>query len=280
MSVLLIALAVAAAPGSVDAVRAGEVPKTQAEAFIAQCGTRKFETEVISDNQGKVRKAKILLCAKAGESDDQWIATLEKAASQIAGSPALSAEAKSKVAGEIQTAIDQVRGKPDAHAGSATGIPSQAFTLPRAPGFGADPQTRSEPIVATVRPLPPPPVPRATAVVRPPISKPPISISCSQASDLAGPGDCIEFTPDTMLVVRADGDVKSRVSLRYVRDGDPRGGMALGVMRRGQIIRSRLPAQLCAGVVRGRVKVETVVFEPPGGAGQVADTQGPFLLRC
>ena len=287
MSVLLIALAVAVAPDSAGAPRAGEIPKAKAEAIIAQCGARKFETDVISDNQGKVRKAKILLCAKPGESDDQWIATLEKAGSQIAASPALSADAKAKVAGEIQTAIDVVRGKPSAgaQAGVTNGLPAnQAFTLPGPPSPEVDPLSRPEPIVATVRPLPPPPPPPGISVMRapiskPPVSKPPITISCSEGGDVAGPGECIELTSNTLLVVRADNDLNSRVSLRFIRDGDPRGGLALGMMRRGQVVRSRLPAQLCAGVVRGRVKVDTVVFDGTA-AGQVADTQGPYLLRC
>lgn len=302
MSVILIAIAVAAAPSSAHAVppssateierptidvhhavREGEVPKAQAEAFIAQCGPRKFETEVISDNQGKVRKAKILLCAKQGESDDQWIATLEKAASQIEASAALSAAAKSKVTGEIQTAIALVRGEPGTHgqAGVTSGFPSgQAVTLPRARAVEPDPLSRSEPIVATVRPLPPPPAPRGIAAVRAPISKPPLSISCSQAGDPAGPGECTELTSDTLLVIRADSDVNSKVSLRFIRDGDPRGGVALGMMRRGQVIRIRLPARVCAGVVRGRVKLQTIVSDTHDNSEQVADTQGPLLLRC
>jgi hypothetical protein len=278
MSVLLIAIAVAGAPGPADAVHEGEVPQAQAEAFIARCGPRKFETEVISDNQGKVRKAKILLCAKPGESDEQWIATLEKAATQIEGSPALSAAAKSKVTEEIQAAIALVRGETGAHtqAGVTSGSPSSpAITLP-SPRPLAEPQ----PIVATVRPLPPPPAPGRIAAMRAPVSKPPLSVSCSQAGDPAGPGECIELTSDTVLVIRADGDVTSKVSLRFDRDGDPRGGIALGLMRRGQVVRVRLPARVCAGVVRGRVKLQMTVTDPHGNTEQVADTQGPLLLRC
>src|SRR5829696_2923774 len=116
MIAILIAIAaqVASDPAASAADRQGELAKSDAEAIIARCGARKFETEVTSNNAGKVRKAKILLCAKAGDSDAQWIATLEKSAAQLEASPQLSAEAKSKVLGEIQAAIAQVRGQQQA----------------------------------------------------------------------------------------------------------------------------------------------------------------------
>ena len=91
---------------------------------------------------------------------------------------------------------------------------------------------------------------------------------------------CSDLASDTLLVIRADEDLKTKVSLRFIRDGDRRGGIALGAMRRGQIVRTRLPARVCAGVVRGRVELQTVVTDPQTQIEQVADTQGPFLLRC
>src|SRR5215213_5724978 len=110
MIAMLMAVGIAASANNAaqdDPARRGEVAKSEAEAFIARCGSRKFETEVVSNNAGKVRKAKILLCAKAGDSDAQWIATLEKSAAQLEASPQLSADAKSKVVGEIQAVIAQ-----------------------------------------------------------------------------------------------------------------------------------------------------------------------------
>lgn len=261
----------AASPASAavqPAAREGEVARADAEALIARCGARKFETEVLSNNGGKLRKAKILLCAKPADSDAQWIATLDKAATQIKQSPQLSAEAKAKVIGEIEAAIGLVRGEQGAQA------------QPPAPALAPAPPPMPEPIVATVRPLPPPPAPKPVAALRAPVSKPPLSISCSDAGDPGGGGDCGELTAATLMMIRANADVTSRVSLRFIRDGDPRGGIALGTMRRGQIIRTRLPARLCAGVVRGRVVLQTVVVDPHSRAEQIADTRGPLLLRC
>lgn len=91
---------------------------------------------------------------------------------------------------------------------------------------------------------------------------------------------CSDLASDTLLMIRADEDLKTKVSLRFIRDGDPRGGIALGTMRRGQVVRSRLPSKVCSGVVRGRVVMQTVVTDPQTRIEQVADTQGPYLLRC
>ena len=261
-------------------VREGEVDKADAEAFIARCGSRKFETEVMSNNGGKLRKAKILLCAKPADSDEEWIATLDKAATQIGESPQLSAEAKAKVIAEIQAAIGLVRGVQGAQAQPAVASPTAREAGPGVAELAPAPPPMPEPIVATVRPLPPPPAPKPIAVPRAPVSKPPLSISCSEAGGPGGGGDCGELTAATLLTVRAAADVTSKVSLRFIRDGDPRGGIALGTMRRGQVIRARLPARVCSGVVRGRVMLQTIVIDPNSRAEQIADTKGPLLLRC
>jgi len=270
-------------------VREGEVPKADAEAFIARCGPRKFETEAASNNSGKLRKAKILLCAKPGDSDEQWIATLEKAATQIGASPQLSADAKSKVIGEIQAAISQIRSPKGAslvtHDKAQPGVTSgpqadQATIVPVAPAVEPAPIPRPEPVAATVRPLPPAPAPGRVAAMQPQVTKPRLSISCASAGDPGAATSCSDLAADTLLVIRADENLKTKVSLRFVRDGDLRGGIALGMMRRGQIVRTRLPARVCAGVIRGRVEFQTIIIDPHSRAEQVADTQGPFRLHC
>ena len=90
-------------------VRSGEVDKAEAEAFIAGCAGRKFETSANSNNAGKLRKAKLVLCAKPGDTDEMWIATLEKAASSVVASTQLSIEAKAKISGDLQTEIARLR---------------------------------------------------------------------------------------------------------------------------------------------------------------------------
>lgn len=268
-----------------NAVRQGEVSKGAAESFIANCGLRRFDSEVLSSNGGKLRKARILLCAKPGESDEQWIATLDKAASQIDASPQLSAEAKAKVLGEIRAAIGQIRNPKSAQASPGAIIEppaGQAANLP-VPRV-IEPMGGLEPLVATVRPLPPPPSQQIVAAVAPPprpsVAKPPMTIMCSSAGDAGGGGDCDELTAATLITVRADANLTSRVLLRFVRDGDPRATIAIPPMRRGKLFQARLPGRVCGGVVRGRVVIETVVTDPRSGSEQVADSQGPMRLRC
>ena len=84
-----------------------------------------------------------------------------------------------------------------------------------------------------------------------------------------------------MITVRADADLTSRLSLRFVRDGDLRGAIAIGPMRRGKIVQARVPARVCSGVVLARVVIQTVVTDPqswaeqreqPGRCGIAAET--------
>lgn len=101
-----IAAAVSEAP---DPGRRGEIAKADAETFLSKCAGRKFETAANSNNAGKLRKARIVLCAKPGETDEQWVATLEKAASSVVASTQLSIEAKAKIAGDLQKEIARLR---------------------------------------------------------------------------------------------------------------------------------------------------------------------------
>ena len=80
-----------------------------AEAAIAQCGPRKFESNVESKVDGKTRRTRILLCSKGGESAAEWAATLEKAVAKIEANDALSDEARTKIIAEMKAEISKVR---------------------------------------------------------------------------------------------------------------------------------------------------------------------------
>jgi len=49
----------------------------------------------------------------------------------------------------------------------------------------------------------------------------------------------------------------------------------LAQLRQGQMVRSKLPAQLCAGVASSKVQIEVLA-----GGGQVVDRLGPYRLHC
>ena len=82
------------------------------------------------------------------------------------------------------------------------------------------------------------------------------------------------MTRDTVVVVESREPLADQVALRFFRDGSTRGEVTLGAMRKGQSRRLRLPMQVCSGVSTGEVAIRIV------RAGQVVDTEGPYLLRC
>jgi hypothetical protein len=186
------------------------------------------------------------------------------------------------VISDIQAAIGRMRGT--ASTPAQAGETGQVATLPTPPVVEARPVQRLEPLVATVRPLPPRPAPSPApgqvALLQPPVAKPRLTVSCTLAGDQGGPMPCSDLEAATLLVIRAGENLSSKTSLRFVRDGEQRAALALGTMRRGQIVRARLPARVCSGVVRARVVIQTLVSDPQSGAERVADSHGPINLRC
>ena len=78
----------------------------------------------------------------------------------------------------------------------------------------------------------------------------------------------------TRLQVRADADLGQGATLRFLRRGDVRGEIALAQMHQGDLYRSKLPPELCAGVASSKVEIQIL------GGKQVVDTLGPYNLRC
>ena len=79
---------------------------------------------------------------------------------------------------------------------------------------------------------------------------------------------------DTVLIVKSRDAVPEPLALRFVRDGQVRGEVAVGAMRKGQSRRLGLPRQVCSGVSTAEVRIRVV------RAGQDVNTAGPYLLRC
>jgi hypothetical protein len=86
-------------------VHGGDIDKADAEKIMATCGTRRFESSADVEEGGHVRRAKLLLCAKPGESDAEWIATLRKAAASVDSSDRLPEDAKAKIGSELKAEI-------------------------------------------------------------------------------------------------------------------------------------------------------------------------------
>ena len=75
--------------------------------------------------------------------------------------------------------------------------------------------------------------------------------------------------------------VEPGASLRFLRDGEQLAEVELGAMKKGQRRRLTLPAPVCKGVNGGQLKIETMVVPKAAKAqAQLADSEGPYILRC
>jgi hypothetical protein len=130
-------------------------------------------------------------------------------------------------------------------------------------------------------PAPPPPIaPPQPAVaakalpLAPALKKPRLTIRCLAPGEQGGGSTCSVLDRATRLSILADSDLSGGTSLRFLRRGDAKAQLALAPMRQGEAFRSKLPPELCAGVASTKIEIQVV------GAGQVADTLGPYSLRC
>src|SRR5688572_14840828 len=77
---LLLGIATAAAAQGTAPSTTGEaITKEQAEARLANCGSRKFAAVAEFPVDGKMKRSRLELCAADSESAAEWIAKLEKA---------------------------------------------------------------------------------------------------------------------------------------------------------------------------------------------------------
>jgi hypothetical protein len=116
-------------------------------------------------------------------------------------------------------------------------------------------------------------VPAAPAPV-PVVALPKFSFSCYTPGDLGGEGPCAEFGRETLVTVRAKGNVPAGVSLHFIRNGDDRGDVDLAPLSSARAIRVALPRDVCAGFGAGRLELQVVV------SGSPAPAEGPWPLRC
>lgn len=259
------------------APKSDEISKDQAEKILAQCGLRRFEATVQFEVEGKMRRTGMRLCATPSDSDADWIGKLEKAATAVEAQEGLPDSAKSKLLTDLRGEIARLKLLLEASRPAAGG--SILSTAPRRP----PPLSSPDALVATVPPMPPP-LPRAraattvlaAAALLPP---PPISVRCLDSGERGSGAPCFEFDGGTVLAVKADADLTSPATLRFMRKDRPRGEVAVGPLRQGQIVQVRLPREVCSGVVRSQLAIE-IVPGAPGTTSPAAATEGPYTLRC
>jgi hypothetical protein len=258
-------------------------PSSTLKAFVEACPGHKFETTV--KIEGRERGSAVRICGEPGQSDAGWLNTLSSSIKATEANDSLSQPVKDQIVAALKTEIARLEGLA-AMAGAATDIPTTSFPDSAATVSPSE----AAPEYSTLPPLPAPkraqPRKAAEAVMRPltagavgappvsaaPLVRPNLAISCAVPPDRFGA--CGRLERDSRLLVKANDDLPAGTSLRFVRGGDNRGELELGALKKGESLQEKLPAKLCAGVMRSKVQVQVMA------KGQVAETLGPWYVSC
>jgi hypothetical protein len=244
------------------------------------CDAHKFETTVHTEVEGKIHSSKVKLCGKIGQTDADWATTLRDAAGKVETNEGMPRAVKDQIisalkleVANIEAAIAAPNAPPVATASTIAGDLPTAIVPPaaRLPEYTSLPPLPTAPKasrlaaanLAPARPAPPPP------------PKPRLTFGCFTPGEPGSGGPCFTLGKSTQLTVHADEDLAAGYRLHFVRHGNDRGEVALGKMRKGQSLRFKAPKDLCGGIVRSTVEIQILA-----GLGQLADTRGPYDLRC
>jgi hypothetical protein len=278
---LSVALLLAVPAAAQDKDPSAGAPSPKLENLLQNCDAHKFETTVESTVNGEPHRSKVKMCGTEGQSDADWIGTLNDAIAKLEANKTMPADTRDQIVTAIRTEIARL---------NAPSTPNANATLPPGRSASSAPQPLTNdysvlpPLPSTTPPparVLPPAAEAASAAASPAIAAPPkpaivnprLGFSCMNP-DYPGGGPCVTLTRDTVVTVRAPEAVPGGISLRFVRQGDARAEVALGAMRKGGTVRLSLPQPVCSGVVTSEVVMQVV------GGGQVFDRQGPYLLRC
>ena len=158
----------------------GEISRSEAEAALANCGIRRFETSAEGVIEGRMRRTSIRLCAADSESAAEWLSKLEKALAQVDDQQRLPPDVKLKLQAELRAEIARLQQLRPASANPIPPRPSLIVAQPPATDTrAADAPTPVSPPVAAAA------TPRAPTVV---VRKPRLDIRCSAPGDPSGGG--------------------------------------------------------------------------------------------
>jgi len=277
MTMRLALILAATALASTSAFAQMEADKADARA--ESCDAHKFETTVKNEVDGKVRASKVKLCGKEGQTDKEWATTLRDAARKVETTEGMPQAVKDQIITALNVEISNL----EAVIANASAAPVATTMAGDLPGKVLPPAVRP-PEYATL-----PPLPRRVPTVAvdmslrkpapPPPPKPRLKVGCITPGEPGAGGPCFTLARTTQLTVRADENLAAGYHLRFLRRGNDRGDVALGQMRKGQSLRLKAPKDLCTGVVRSTVEIQ-ILTKSGGSGGEVADTLGPYDLRC
>jgi hypothetical protein len=301
---LLLALALTAAPA---AAAAKDAPPPQLQKLLQSCDAHKFETIVEVAAGDQTKHSRVKLCGTEGQSDADWIKTLEDAVAKTSVNLQMPAVVRDQIVSALKTEIARLNA-----VGSATSLgglppPRAAAKSSALDGLSALPPLPEPKAAAPAAVLPPPrmiapaarppeyaslpPLPTGPAAPTrvlvgglsaslPQLPRPRMSFSCyTPGESIDGP--CTGFTRDTLLTVQADEDLPNGTSVRFVRNGDARADVELAQLRKGKSQRFALPPEVCSHVSGGTLELRIVRSLPAAGpSGEEVGKDGPYDLRC
>ena len=252
-------------------------PRNQADQIppaAQNCDAHRFETTIkLTGPDGQKRSSKVKMCGTIGQSDADWIRTLQDAVKKTSLSPQMPAAVKEQIIAAVNAEIERL-------AAPALALPGGADL---AKISKPQPATNDVPLSRDFGGLPPLP----TTTVAPPnvlggggAGGAPVRLTlrCALAGDEDRATDCDTIDKDTVMVLRADEAFPRGVAMRFVRSGEQRAEVDLPALRVGQTANLRLPPNVCRGVVRSRVEVRALGANLPSGT--MAGLIGEYDLRC
>lgn len=310
---ILLTVLLVAGEGSAAAPRKSQAqPKAStgntATQLIQNCDAHKFETLVTAVVDGRPVQKRIKLCGVEGQSDADWIGTLNDAVKKIEADQQMASGVRDQIVSAIKGEVVRLKisasiplPKPRRAEASPSSMASaisndyptlppmpQSPSAPTAKADLASPPATSEPAEAVQKgfaqlpPLPPPPTAiaavassSATTSIR--LPAPRVKFGCDSPGDLSSDAPCAIFERETVLTVHALEDVPGGTRLEFVRNNELRADVPLDGLRRGGALRLALPGEVCRGFTNGKLELRVVRDE--GGAEQMS-AEGPYSLNC
>lgn len=257
------------------AAQAAAPAPSQMQALLQNCDAHKFETVIDVVVDGKPKQSKVKLCGNEGQTDADWLRTLQDAADKTAANDKMDKPVRDQVVAALKLEIARLGGAAVPKAEGVLPPPRQRPTAKPLSDFAALPPMPTAP-TAPVKVLG-----GIAGVSVPLMPKPRLSLSCYNPNDIVGEGPCTGFERETMLTVKADENLPAGTSLRFVRDGEARAEVQLAQLQRGKSMRVSLPQDVCLHSAGGSLEIRIVrATKETGPSGQVVGKDGPYNLRC
>lgn len=263
-----------AAMAGVSAAQPVKAPPSTQQSAAQNCDAHRFETTIqLTSADGQKRSSKVKMCGTVGQSDADWIRTLQDAVKKTSLSAQMPTAAKEQIIAAVNAEIERLTAPalalPDGTDIAKLSRPKPTISdTPLSRDFGALP-----PLPTTT--VAPPNVLGGGGAGGAPVR---LTLRCALAGDEDRPTDCDTIDKDTIMVLRADEAFPRGVAMRFVRSGEQRAEVDLPALRVGQTANIRLPANVCRGVVRSRVEVRALGANSPSGS--MAGLIGEYDLRC